>query len=72
MKNVTFNEKINQFLKNKTKGNPCFAHASIRLRTQARSCTRIAISRKLALYSFWKSLEIILENYTKQVFCILC
>ena len=35
MKNITFNEQINQFLKNKAKGNPHYAHAGPILHTHS-------------------------------------
>jgi len=40
MKNITFKEQINQFLKNKTKGNPCYVYAWIRLRKRLSACVR--------------------------------
>jgi len=38
MKNITFNEQINQFLKNKAKGNPRYVYTRISLRTQLFAC----------------------------------
>ena len=39
-KNITFNEKINLFLKKKIEGNPRCAHARINLRAQLSACAR--------------------------------
>ena len=40
MKNITFNEKINQFLKNKAKGNPRYAYTWISLHTRLSAYVR--------------------------------
>ena len=52
MKNITFNVQINLFLKNKAKGNPCYAHTKINPRA------RIMISRNYTRQVFCIYVEI--------------
>ena len=52
MKNITFNEQINLFLKNKAKGNPRYAHAKIN------SCACIVISRNYTRQVFCIYVEV--------------